>query len=65
VRENLGEGESDPANGVRRRRKKNSPSVLSRIIGKRSRESRNRGSEAGTAHSGRDGKGPVPLRKPK
>jgi len=57
-------GESDPAEGVRRRCKKNIPSVLS-CIGKRTRECCDRGSEVETVHSGRDWEGPVPLRKPK
>jgi len=43
-------GESDPAEGVCWRCKKNS-SVLS-CIGKRTREGCNRGSEVGTVHSG-------------
>jgi len=43
---------------------KNSPSVLY-CIGKRTREGCDRGSEVGTAHSGWDGEGPVPPRKPK
>jgi len=47
-----------------RRRCKNSPFVLS-CIGKKTREVCDRGSEVGTVHSGRDGKEPVILRKPK
>jgi len=49
--DNPGGGESDPAEGVRTRCKKNSPSVLS-CIGKRTREGCDRGSEVGTVHSG-------------
>jgi len=48
-------GESDPAEGICTRCKKNSPSVLSNI-GKMIREGCDRGSEFGTVHSGRDGK---------
>jgi len=44
-------GESDPAEGVRRRCKTNSPSVLS-CIGNRTREGCDRGSEVGTVRSG-------------
>jgi len=47
-----------------RRRCKNSPSVLS-CIRKSTREGCDRGSEVGTIHSGWDGEGPVPPRKPK
>jgi len=43
--------ESDPAEGVRRRCMKNSPSVLS-YIGKRTIESCDRGNEVETVHSG-------------
>jgi len=43
--------ELDPAEGVRRRCKKNSPSVFS-CIGKRTREGCDRGSEVGTVYSG-------------
>jgi len=57
-------GESDPAESVRKRCKKNSLSVLS-CIGKRTREGCDRGSEVGTVHSGRDGGGPDSSRKPK
>jgi len=57
-------GELDPAEGVRRCCNKNSSSVLS-CIGKRTKEGCNRGSEVETVHSGRDGEGPVPPRKPK
>jgi len=60
-------GEFNPAEGVRRRCKKNS-SVLSRI-GKRTREDSDRGSEVAfvrwTVHRGLDGEGPVSPRKPK
>jgi len=42
-------GELDPAEGIRRRCKKNSPSVLF-CIGKRTREGCDRGSEVGTVH---------------
>jgi len=52
-----------PAEGVRRRCNKNSPSVLS-CIGKRTRECCDRGSEVGTIHSGWYKEGPVPPRKP-
>jgi len=44
-------GELDPAEGVRRCCKKNSPSVLS-CIGKKTREGCDRGSKVGTVHSG-------------
>jgi len=44
-------GESDPAESVRRRCMKNSPTVLS-CIGKRTREGCDHGSEVGTVHSG-------------
>jgi len=64
VREIPEGGELNPAKGVRMRCKKNFPSVLF-CIGKRSREDCNHGNEVGTVHSGRDGEGPVPLRKPK
>jgi len=64
MRENPEGGKLDPAEGVCRRCKKNHPSVLS-YIGKRTREDCDRGSEVGTVHNGRDGEGPVPLRKPK
>jgi len=50
--------------GVCRRCKNNSPSVLS-CIGKRTKESCDRGSEVKIVHSGRDGKEPVPLWKPR
>jgi len=63
MRDNPGGDESDPAEGVLGRCK-NSPSVLS-CIGKRTREGCDRDSEVGTVHSGRNGKGPVPSRKPK
>jgi len=48
---NPGGGESDPAERVRRCCMKNSLFVLS-CIGKRTRESCDRGSEVGTVHSG-------------
>jgi len=51
MRDCPGGGESDPADGVRRRCMKNSPSVLS-CIGKRIREGCDRGNEVGTLHSG-------------
>jgi len=47
MRDSQGGGESDPAEGVRRRCLKNSPSVLS-CIGKRTKEGCDRGSEVGT-----------------
>jgi len=50
MRDNPG-GELDPAEGVRRRCKNNSPSVLSCIV-KRTREGGERGSEVGAVHSG-------------
>jgi len=50
LQDNPGGGESVPADGVRRRCKKNSPSVLS-CKGKRTREGCDRGSEVGTVHS--------------
>jgi len=56
-------GKLDPAEGVYRRRMKNSHSVLF-CTGKK-REGGDRGSNDGTVHSGRDGEGPVFLRKPK
>jgi len=60
MRDNPGRGESDTAEGVRRRCKKISPSVLS-CIGKRTKEGCDRSSVVGTIHSGRYGEGPVPL----
>jgi len=51
MRDNPGGDESDPAEGVRRRCKKNSPYVLS-YIDKRSREGYDRGSEVETVHRG-------------
>jgi len=51
MRANPGGGESDPAEDVRRRCKKNSPSVLS-YTGKMTREGCDRGSEDGTVYSG-------------
>jgi len=50
--------------GVRWRCKKNFPSVLS-CIGKRTKEGWDRGSEVETVHSGRNGEGTVPPKKPK
>jgi len=61
MRDSQGEGESDPAESVRRRCMKNSPSFLS-CIGKRTKD---RGSEVETVHSGKDGAGAVPPRKQK
>jgi len=49
--DNQGGGESDLADGARRRCIKNSPSVLS-CIGKRTKEGGDRGSEVETVHSG-------------
>jgi len=46
-----GEGALDPAEGVRRRCLKNSPSFLS-CVGKRTKEVCDRGSEVETVHSG-------------
>jgi len=57
------EGELDPAKGFRRCCKKNSP-ILS-CIGKRIREGCDRSNEVLTIHGGRDGEGPILLRKPK
>jgi len=51
MRDSQGRGESYPTEGVRRCCIKNSPSVLS-CIGKRTRESCDRGSEVGTVHNG-------------
>jgi len=53
----------NPAEGVRRRCKTNSPSVLSCIC-KRTREGCDRGNEDKTVYSEWDGEGPVPPRKP-
>jgi len=39
--------------------------IIFSCLGKRTKEGANRGSEFGTVQIGRDGKGPVPLRKPK
>jgi len=64
VQDNPVGDESDPAEGLHRRCKKNSPSVLS-CIGKKTREGCDCGSEVWTVHSGWDGEGPVPPRKPK
>jgi len=63
MRDNPGGDELDLAKGVHRRCKKNSPSVLS-CIGKRTKESCDRGSEVRTVQSGRCGEGPIPLREP-
>jgi len=49
--DNPGGGELDPAEGVRRRCKNNSSSVLS-CVGKRTRKGYDRGNEVGTVHSG-------------
>jgi len=49
-------GELVPIESVRRRCKKNAPSVLS-CIGKRTREGCDRGNEVRTVHSGQNGKG--------
>jgi len=55
MRDSQGGGESDPAECVRRRCKKNSPYVLT-CISKRTREGCDRGSEVGTVkESGRRG----------
>jgi len=62
MRNNSEGSELDLAEGVRRRYKKNSPSVLS-CVGKRTRKGCNRGSEVGTVHRG--GEKRVPLRKRK
>jgi len=64
MRDNPGGGELDPAEGVRKRCKKNSSSVLS-CIGKRTREGCDRGSEVETVYRGWDEEGPIPPRKPK
>jgi len=56
VRDNPEGGESDPAEGVCRRSKKNSPSVLS-CIGKRTREGCDRGSRVGSSTADETGKG--------
>jgi len=64
MRDNPGGGEVDIAKSARRRCMKNSPSVLF-CISKRTRECFDRGSEVWTVHSGWDGEGPVPPRKPK
>jgi len=63
MRDNPEGGEQDLADDVRRRCKKNSPSVLS-CIDKRTKEGCNRGSEFRTVHSERNVERPVPLRKP-
>jgi len=64
MRDNPGGRESDHAEGVRRRSKKNSPSILS-SKGKRTKEDCDRSSVVGTVHSGRDREGPVTPKKPK
>jgi len=64
MRDNPEGGKLDPAEDVRRCCKKNPPSILS-CLDKRTRKGCDRGSEVGTVHSGRDGEGPVSLRKPK
>jgi len=51
MRDNPGGDELNPAEGVRKRCKKNSHIVLS-CIGKRTREGYDRGSKVGTVHSG-------------
>jgi len=51
MRDSQGGGESDPAEGVRRRCMKNSLYVLS-CIGKKTKEGCDRGSEVEIAHSG-------------
>jgi len=52
MQDNPGGGESDPAEGVCRRCKKNSHSVLS-CIGKRTREGCDRGSEVTAYETGK------------
>jgi len=64
MRDNTEEGELDPAEGIRRRCKKNFSSVLS-SIGKRTGEGCDHGSEVGKVYSTRGGEGPVPPQKPK
>jgi len=64
MRDNPEGDKLDLADEVRRRCKKNSPSILS-CIGKRTKEDCDRDSEVGTVHSGRDRKGPVHAKKPK
>jgi len=51
MRDNPGGGESEPAQGVYRRCKKNSPSVFS-CLGKTTRKGCDHGSEGGTVHNG-------------
>jgi len=51
IRDSQGVGESNPAEGVRKRCMMNSPSVLS-CIGKRTKEGCDRGNEVETVHSG-------------
>jgi len=51
MQDNPGRGESDAAEGIRRRCMKNSPSVLS-CIGKWTREGCDRGSEVGNSLQG-------------
>jgi len=62
MRNNPKEGELDPAEGVRRLCKKNSPSVLS-CIGKRTKEGCYRGIEVWTVYSGRGSEGSVRFEK--
>jgi len=64
MRDNPEGDELDPAEGVRRRCKKNSLSIFS-FIGKRTREGCDHGSKVGAVHSGRDEEGPASPRKPK
>jgi len=63
MRDNPEGVELDPTDDVRRRCKKNSPSVLS-CIGQKTKEGCDCGNEVGTVHSGRGGEEPVPMRKP-
>jgi len=51
MQDNPGGGELDPAEGIRMRCKKNSPSVLS-CIGRRTKKGCDRGNEIGTVRSG-------------
>jgi len=62
MRDNPEGGELDAADDVRRRCKKNSPSVLP-CISKRTREGCDYGSKIWAVHNGSDGEGPVPLKK--
>jgi len=63
MRDNPGD-ELDPAVDVCRRWK-NSPFFLTCIDKRTKEESCDRGKEVGIVHSGRDGEGAVPLKKPK